>query len=72
MSRITILERDSSEELTNAINELLEDGWAIAQGHYQVCPKTLFRSRSYSIIMINNEPHVPVTPETLAMYQAEE
>jgi len=71
MARITILERKSAEELTDAINELLEDGWVIAQGHYQVCPKTLFRSGSYSTIMLNTEPHVPVDPETLAVYQDE-
>ena len=72
MSVIKILERESAEDLEKAINEHLEDDWAIAQGHYQVCPETFWSDLSYSIIMLRNEPpHVPVDPETLALYETE-
>ncbi len=73
MSVIKILERESAEDLEKEINEHLEDGWAIAQGHYQVCPETFWSDLSYSIIMLRNEtPHVPVDPETLALYETKE
>lgn len=73
MSEIKILERESAEDLEKAINEHLESGWAIAQGHYQVCPETFWNDLSYSIIMLRNEtPHVPADPETIALYETKD
>jgi len=71
MSIIKILERESAWDLEKAINEHLEDGWAIAQGHYQVCPESFWSDPSYSIIMLHNAPHVSADPETLALYETD-
>lgn len=73
MSEIKILERESAEGLEKLINEHLEGGWAIAQGHYQVRSETFWSESSYSIIMLRNEtPHVPADPETIALYETKD